>query len=133
VSQETLYRLAADAVLVVHALFVAFVVLGLLAVYLGSWLRWGWVRNLWFRLTHLAAIGVVVLQAWVGVLCPLTVWEARLREFAGGESYDGSFIEHWLQTLLYYEAPARVFVTLYTVFAGVVVLSWFTVPPQRRP
>ena len=131
-SQETLYRLAADAVLVVHALFVACVVLGLLAVYLGSWLSWGWVRSLWFRLTHLAAIGVVVLQAWVGVLCPLTGWESRLRELAGGEQYEGSFIQHWLQALLYYEAPAWVFATSYTVFAGIVLVSWFAVPPRRR-
>ena len=131
-SAEPYYRLAADAILVSHALFVAFVVLGVVAIYLGRWLSWPWVRNFWFRLVHLGAITVVVLQSWVGAICPLTSWEMRLRELAGEERYERSFIQHWLQSILYYEAAEWVFVLCYTLFAGLVVASWFIVPPRRR-
>ena len=118
--------------LVLHALFAAFLVLGLVAIYLGRWLSWAWVLNFWFRLSHLAAIAIVVFQAWVSALCPLTVWEMRLRELSGGERYEGSFIQYWVQTILYYEAPEWVFFVAYTLFGGLIVASWFIVPPKRR-
>lgn len=129
---ESLYALAADAILVSHVLLVAFIVVGLVLIYIGKWLSWAWVRNYWFRLLHLAAITIVVLLSWVGAVCPLTTWETEMRELAGGEGYEGSFIEHWLQSILYYEAPAWVFIVAYTVFAGVVAVSWFIVPPRRH-
>ena len=78
------YLLAADALLFSHVLFVAFVVFGLVLVLVGKALDWAWVRNRWFRYAHLAAIAVVVIQAWVGAICPLTTWEMALREHAGG-------------------------------------------------
>ena len=57
------FALAADALLLIHVLFVAFVVFGLLLILIGKPLRWAWVRNPYFRVAHLAAIGVVVLQS----------------------------------------------------------------------
>lgn len=126
-----LYLLLADALLVLHVLLVAFVILGLLVVFLGHMLHWQWVRNVWFRVTHLVVIAIVVLQAWLGVLCPLTVWEMELRERAGAAGYEGSFIQHWLQSILYYTAPEWVFILVYTVFGGVVLASWFLVRPGR--
>jgi hypothetical protein len=131
VKAEALYLLAADAILILHVSFVAFVVLGLAAIYLGYWLSWPWVRNFWFRLWHLLAIAFVVLQSWLGAICPLTRWEQQLRAVAGAETYDGAFIAYWLHTLLYWEAPAWVFVVLYTAFGGLVVASWFVVRPRR--
>ena len=125
------YRILADLVLVVHVLFVAFVILGLVVVLLGSLFRWQWVRNLWFRLIHLAAIGVVVVQAWCGVICPLTIWEQQLRAAAGGATYRGSFIAHWLHELLFFDAPPWVFTVCYTAFGACVALSWLLVPPRR--
>lgn len=129
---ESVYLLAANAILVVHVLFVAFVVLGLVAVYVGHWLSWEWVRGFWFRVLHMAAIGIVVLQAWASLICPLTIWEMQLRERAGAATYKGSFIQHWLQTILYYEAPGWVFITCYTLFGGLVLASWFIVRPRRH-
>ena len=131
-----LYLLAADAILLGHVLFVAFVVIGLALILVGKILEWAWVRNPWFRVAHLAAIGVVAIQSWVGVICPLTTWEMALRERAGDITYSGSFISHWLEALLYYRAPAWVFVVCYTVFAAIVIASWFWVRPRpfaRRP
>ena len=126
-----LYRLAADALLLLHVLFVAFVVLGLAMVLVGWFAGWRWVRNPWFRTAHLAAIGVVVLQAWLGVICPLTTWEMALRERAGDAVYAGAFIAHWLEAILYYDAPPWVFTACYTAFAVLVILSWVWVRPRR--
>lgn len=124
------FLVLADALLVLHVLFVAFVVLGLVLIYLGHFLAWRWVRNFWFRVSHLVAIAIVVLQSWLGLICPLTTWEMALRERAGDASYEGSFIQHWLQAILYYSAPEWVFILSYTVFGGLVLLSWFLIRPR---
>jgi len=57
----TAFRLLADAVLALHAAFVAFVVLGLVAILVGGALGWRWVRGPRFRALHLAAIVSVVV------------------------------------------------------------------------
>jgi hypothetical protein len=129
---EQQYLIAADAVLLLHVLFVAFVVVGLLLIVLGGVLSWRWVRNRTFRVLHLAAIGVVVAQAWVGMICPLTTIEMWLRSRAGDAVYQGSFISHWLESILYYQAPAWVFAVGYTAFGVVVAASWFLVRPRSR-
>lgn len=131
-SRELLLLLLADAILVVHVLFVCFVVFGLAAVYLGYFLNWQWVRNLSFRLLHLLAIGIVVLQSWLGVICPLTIWEMALRKEAGAGTYAGSFIQYWLHQLLFYTAPDWVFMALYSAFGLLVLVSWFLVRPKRH-
>ncbi|PVV13080.1 MAG: hypothetical protein B6D82_08830, partial [gamma proteobacterium symbiont of Ctena orbiculata] len=86
---NSIYLFAADAILLIHFLFVAFVVFGLVAIYIGHGLSWVWIRNFWFRIVHLVCIAIVVVQSWIGVLCPLTIWEMRLREKAGEDSYTG--------------------------------------------
>jgi hypothetical protein len=126
-----LYLIAADLLLFGHVFFVAFVVFGLALIVIGKLFGWAWVRNPWFRFAHLAAIGIVVLQSWVGVICPLTTWEMALRERAGDVVYSGSFISHWLESILYFRAPTWVFTVCYTVFAALVVASWFWVRPRR--
>lgn len=127
---QALYLLAADLILATHFLFVVFVVFGLVLILVGKTRNWRWVRNPWFRLTHLAAIGVVVLQSWLGAICPLTIWEMALRERAGETVYAGSFIAHWLGTLLYYRFPDWVFVLCYTAFGALVLVSWYWVRPR---
>ena len=128
---QGLYAFAADAMLVTHVLVVIFIVLGLLLVYAGRVLSWQWVRNPWFRLAHLIAIAVVVVQSWFGLVCPLTTWEMALRSKAGEAVYEGSFIKHLLSDLLYYQAPAWVFIACYTVFGLLVLISWFWIRPRR--
>lgn len=128
----SLLLLLADTILVFHVLFVAFVVFGLLAIYAGYFLRWSWVRNRTFRVLHLSAIGYVVVQSWLGVVCPLTTWEMALRAQAGTATYAGSFIQHWLQNLLYYTAPEWLFVMVYTLFGSLIAASWFVVRPTQR-
>lgn len=129
-AEELIYRIGADLLMGVHLFFVAFVVFGLVLVWIGRFARWAWVRNPWFRWAHLASIGVVVAQAWLGRICPLTIWEMALREKAGEATYSGAFVAHWAEALLYYEAPPWVFAVAYTLFAALVVASWVAVRPR---
>ena len=125
------YAFAADAILVTHALFVVFVVLGLVLIFVGRLLSWLWIRNPWFRIAHLFGIVVVVLQSWFGVICPLTTWEMNLRSKAGETAYEDSFVVYWLNELLYYQAPSWVFIICYTAFGGLALSSWFLVRPRK--
>jgi len=127
---SSLSLLLANAVLVVHVGVVAFVVVGLLVVVAGNLKRWDWVNNAWFRVAHVAAIGIVVAESWLGFACPLTTLEMWLRSRAGDASYGGGFIEHWLQQLLYYNAPPWVFIAGYSVFALLVLATWWYFPPR---
>ena len=127
---KVVYLLAADLLLITHTLFVAFVIFGLIFVLVGKLFSWRGIRNRWFRLVHLTAIGVVVLQSWLGIVCPLTTWEMALREKAGDVVYAGTFVSHWLETILYFSAPAWVFVLCYTIFGMLVLASWFWVRPD---
>ena len=122
----------ADAVLAVHAGIAAFAVGMLLAVLVGGPLGWAWVRRPWLRWLHLALLATVALQAWLGRLCPLTVWEQALRERAGQRVYGESFVEHWLSRALFFEAPWWVFVAAYTALVGLAAFAWWRWPPARR-
>lgn len=124
------YSLVADLVLITHALYVIFIVGGLLLVIIGGGVGWKWIRNFWFRLIHLIAIGVVSLQSWLEILCPLTTLEIYLREKAGQTTYQETFIAHWLHKILFYEAPMWVFSVCYTLFGLAVILTWIYIPPR---
>lgn len=126
------YQLLADAVLLLHFAVIVFVVGGLAAVLVGNASGWRWVNDWWFRLAHLLAIGVVVVQSWLGQHCPLTILESWLRVQAGAQAYQQSFIEHWVQRIIYYDIPLWVFTLVYTIFAALVLLAWWRYPPRRR-
>jgi len=130
VDSSTAFLIVADAILLLHVLFVAFVVIGLAFIFVGKARAWSWIRNPWFRLTHLVAIGVVVVQSWFDIICPLTTIEMALRSRAGDAVYSGSFISHWLENFLYYQAPSWVFALCYMAFGALVGLSWFWIPPR---
>ncbi len=133
-----MWQAAADAVLVLHAAVVLFVVGGLVLVLAGNLRRaegggprWPWVNRPWFRLLHGAAIATVVLQSWLGITCPLTELEWWLRAQSGEVLPTKGFIELWLQRLLFIEAPPWVFVLAYTAFGAAVAASWWRWPPRR--
>jgi len=126
------YSVLADTILVIHFAFVVFVVLGFALILIGLLAQWSWSQNRYFRIVHLAAIGFVVLQAWFGQYCPLTIWENELRRRAGQSGYAESFIEHWLHELLFYQAEPWIFTTIYTCFGVLVVLVWFLGRRNRR-
>jgi hypothetical protein len=117
----------ADVVLLVHALFVVFVVGGLALIWIGALCGWRIVRNFPFRVLHLAAILLVCAEALIGVACPLTAWEDQLR--GGPEQSD--FVARWLHRILYYDFPGWVFLTLYLLFALAVAGSFVLIRPSR--
>lgn len=131
-NQQQLYLLAADLLLGLHLAFVFFVVGGLVLIFIGKWRDWQWVRNRGFRFSHLFAIAFVVIQAWLGRICPLTQWEMMLREQAGEVTYSGAFIAHWMSALLYYQAPLWVFTFIYSLFGLLVLLSWYWIKPHKK-
>lgn len=128
----TPYQLLANIVLSFHVAVVLFIIFGLIFIVVGNLSGWRWVNGLWFRIAHLSAIAVVAVQAWIGVICPLTSLEMWLRRKAHGTTYTGSFIEHWLKYILYYQAPAWVFTLIYTLFGLLVATTWWYFPPRSR-
>jgi Protein of Unknown function (DUF2784) len=106
----TLYRLLADAVVVLHLGFVGFVVLGGLLVL--RWPRAAWV--------HLPAAAWGVWIEFTGRICPLTPLENWLRRQGGGDSYSASFVEHYVIPVLY---PAALTRELQWVLGGVVIAA----------
>ncbi|HSD96403.1 MAG TPA: DUF2784 domain-containing protein [Sulfuricaulis sp.] len=132
VADRALWEWLADLVLVAHAAYVLFVIGGQTLIVVG-WIRgWEWTRYRVFRLLHLAAIGLVMLEAWLGINCPLTTLENFLRVQAGVVTYENSFIAHWLRWVIFYAAPEWIFALIYTVFMTLVILTWLAYPPRRK-
>jgi hypothetical protein len=105
----TLFRVAADLVVVVHAAFVVFVILGSLVV--ARWPRMAWL--------HLPAVAWGVVIELAGWICPLTPLENYLRERAGSSAYQGDFIEHYLVPVLY---PAQLTRMRQTWFGALAII-----------
>jgi hypothetical protein len=106
-----LASLLADAVMLLHLAFIAFVVAG--GLLLG---RWPWLA--WF---HLPAASWGAYAALSGAICPLTPLENYLRAIAGEQGYAGGYIEHYLLPLIY--APGLTRGVQWLLGAGVVVVN----------
>jgi ABC-type cobalamin transport system permease subunit len=126
------YKMLADAVVIVHAAYVGFVVLGFAAILIGAAFNWQWIRNPWFRGIHLAAIGVVALMAIGGIVCPLTMLENYLREKGGEGRYPGDFVGYWAHRLIFFRGPPWVFTVCYVAFALLVIGLLVVAPPRLR-
>ena len=122
--------LLADIIVVAHAAYFSFVVLGFMAIVAGIAFRWKWVRNRWFRWIHLSMIGIVVAEEIARIPCPLTVWERQLRTGAGQVAYAGDFIGYWTHRLLFFHFERWVLTAVYGVF-GLAVLTVFILAPPR--
>lgn len=131
VDVDPYYKAAADLVMMVHFGFVAFVVLSLPAIWIGHLLGKRFAYNPYFRLAHLGAMAIVVAEAVGGVICPLTDWEMALRLKAGqGEVYAGSFLQHWVHKILFFEAGLTVFQWAYGLFFGLILVTVYWVRPD---
>lgn len=91
------HALLANVLLVIHGLFILFVLLG------GA-LVWRWPRLAWL---HLPAVAWAAWVAWAGWICPLTPMENALRRAAGQAGYGGGFIEHYLAAWIYPDGLTR--------------------------
>lgn len=122
------YIFLADIVLIIHFLYVLFVVIGLFLIWVGIYMRWKWVKNFWFRIIHLASMVFVVIISIFGIPCPLTILERNLRLFGGKDFYVQSFVQHWVHKVLFYSAPDEVFTAIYIVFAMLAGGTFYFVP-----
>jgi hypothetical protein len=90
------------------------------------------VRNVWFRCSHLAAIGIVAIEAMLNIPCPLTTWEDELRALAGQETSGRSFVGRCLDYLIFYDLPSWALNSLHIGFAILVLGTFVLAPPRRR-
>jgi hypothetical protein len=124
------YSLLADCVVVVHFLYVLFVVGGLVVILLGAGFGWKRIRNPSFRISHLVAVGLVALEAVTGIACPLTNWEYDLRRLSDGPvDQNVSFLARLAHAVLFYNLPEYVFAVVHVVFGLLVVATFILVPP----
>jgi hypothetical protein len=127
---DTLIALS-QAVLALHLGVIAYNIFGLVAIPLGAWRGWRFVRIRWWRLLHLISLLVVALQAMFGAACFLTLWQSSLREQAGEAASRAPLIQRTVENLVFLPLPFWSFTALYlAVFAYTLVL-WRLVPPRR--
>ncbi len=128
-----LYAVAADLMVFLHLLYVSFTIGGTLLILAGGLFHWSWVRNWIFRLIHLAAVLLVAVEALIGVWCPLTVWEWRLRALAG-QDYEGeiSFVGRLIRQIIFVELPDWGFTVMYIGFGALILGIFLLIPPKRR-
>jgi hypothetical protein len=115
-------RVAADAVLLLHAAFVAFAALGGL-------LAWRWRRLVW---VHLPCVAWAAFVEFSGRVCPLTPLENALRIHAGETAYGGDFIGNYVGSLLYPEGLTRPMQMLLGFTVVVINIALYSVMARRR-
>jgi len=127
-----MYGTLADIVVVAHLAYVGYVVLGQLAIVAAAPFRAAWARNPWFRFTHLAAIGYVAFEEFMGLRCPLTIWEEKLRVLAGGTVADvgETFMGRLAHNILFTDMPPIFFATVHVAFAAMVFQGFIMYPPR---
>lgn len=120
----------AEAIFWIHVGVIAFNVFGLIAIPLGAWRAWTFVRGFWWRALHLGALGVVALQAVLGRACFLTLWESDLTARAGRAASRAPLIETWISRIVFWPFPFWVFTGLYVGVGAYALLLWRLVPPR---
>ncbi len=118
----------ANLILILHFLYVSFIVIGLVIIYLGYFMRWKFIRNPVFRWMHLSAMAIVIVELLLGIFCPLTEWEAELRGTQTISSYSSGFIPYWVHHLLFYNWSPRVFEAVYILLFLFMIAAMFIVP-----
>jgi hypothetical protein len=125
-----MYGFLADLMVAIHVGYVGYVVVGQLLIWLGWAVGWKWVRNFWFRATHLLAIGIVAFEEIAGIRCPLSVWEEHFRELAGQPTTGETFLGRLLHSLIFYDFQPWVFTVIYMTTLAVVVLTLLLCRPR---
>jgi hypothetical protein len=125
----------ADLVAAVHLVFVAYVIIAQVLIVVGVLARWAWVRDPWFRVSHLVMIGIVAMESIVDFECPLTTWENMLRKAAGQETAAGqTFIGRLVDSIMFFD-HAKYYYLLnvsYISFALLVLATFWLAPPCFR-
>jgi hypothetical protein len=120
----------AQAVLAMHLVVIAFNLFGLVAIPLGAWLGWRWVRVRWWRWLHLFSMAVVAAQAAAGQACFLTIVQSRL---SGAGQAPEPLIMGLVNRLIFWPLPLWAFAVLYVLLLAYVVALMKLAPPRRAP
>jgi hypothetical protein len=91
------YRILADIIVLIHLLFIVFVISGGLLGFYKKWTAW----------IHIPAAVWGALVELTGWFCPLTPLENRFRISGGAVGYEGSFVEQYIIPLIYPENLTR--------------------------
>src|ERR1051326_853771 len=127
---SVLYLALADFVLLLHFAVVLFNVFGIVAIPLGGWLGWRFVRVFWWRALHLATLAVVALQAAAGRLCFLTNWHAALLQMTENRRSFPAGVADFISRLIFWPLPLWAFVVIYVAVALFTLALWWLVPPR---
>jgi hypothetical protein len=126
------YSLLADIIVVIHLAYACFVLFGFIAIVIGAWLRWSWIKKLPFRIIHLICTVFVPLETILSMTCPLTTLENYFLKASGTSGYERSFIGNLAGKILFYDAPEWVFAVIYFALAIMVIFYFFRFPPKRK-
>ena len=127
------YLLAADVILLIHFLFVAFVVLGFIFIWIGYFTKQKFARNAKFRICHIVTMGIVLCESLIGMICPLTEWENYLRVRGGQDQvYETSFMKEWLHKIMFFDFSELTFVIVYALFFALILLTFRVIPPDLK-
>ncbi len=118
----------AAMVLAAHLAVIAFNLFGLVAIPLGAWRGWAFVRVRWWRLLHLASLAVVAVQAVLGRACFLTLWQDQL----SGAGQEPPLIMRAVNSVIYWPLPMWAFTAAYAAVFVYVLALWRLVPPVGR-
>lgn len=122
----------ASLVLAVHVGVIAFNLFGIVAIPLGAWRGWAFVRIAWWRMLHVASLAAVAAQAALGRDCFLTLWQDAL---LGARGAQPPLIMRWVNSVVFWPVPLWVFAVGYVaIFVYVLALLWLVPPswPRRR-
>ncbi len=120
-----IYRIAADLTLIIHLLFIVFVLLGGLLTY-----RWRWML-----FVHLPCVIWVALLEFYGWICPLTPLEQQLRLAGKQEGYSGGFVEHYLIPIIYPSGLTpriQIIIGISVIAINLAIYAWLTLHHFRR-
>jgi len=123
------YLLTADVILLIHFIFVAFVVLGFIFIWIGYFTKQKFARNAKFRICHILAMGIVLCESLVDMICPLTEWENYLRVRGGQDQvYETSFMKEWIHKIMFFDFSELTFVIVYALFFALILLTLLVIP-----
>jgi Protein of Unknown function (DUF2784) len=124
-----LLSILASIVLAIHLGVILFNVFGLIAIPLGAWRGWRFVRVFWWRALHLAILAAVAVQALLDRACFLTLWQSALQQGAGEAPSPAPLIAGWVNRLIFWPLPVWFFAVLYVGVWIYALLLWWRVPP----
>jgi len=126
------YKILADAIIVVHFLFILFMLLGFLLTAYALFFRQKFFDRWLFRSLHLLGIFYVSFLSILGKYCPLTILENELRlRYGVSAVYSGSFIVHYLEKLVYPDVNPLV-IQIPTVFLAIFTIVVFIIKPPGK-